>query len=134
MHMKTDTVSMPVSTLNCIKQLLFKEGGVDVAPLIKDLTLGEDNEDLVAINVALVLKGVKPEVDTQTRYRTGYQCFYREDFVSYSLIHDKVTTRTTRLVTTEHGDAKVDRDLDRSVYSLSEWLAMEINPDKVMPR
>lgn len=87
------TINVPVSTLNAIKNLLFseKEGGVDLSPIINDLTIGNENADLMAINVGLTFKGIKPEVDTDTRYSNDYRDLVEYTFVSYSMIRDVVT-------------------------------------------
>lgn len=86
-------VSIPASTLNAIKNLLFseKEGGVDLSPIVTDLAVGNENRDLVAINVGLTFKGIKPEVDTTTRYQSDYRSLCELKFVSYSMIRDIVT-------------------------------------------
>lgn len=87
------TVSIPASTLNAIKNLLFseKEGGVDLTPIVTDLTIGNENRDLVAINVGLTFKGIKPEIDTTARYQSDYRSLCELTFVSYSMIRDVVT-------------------------------------------
>ena len=89
----SSTINVPVSTLNAIKNLLFseKEGGVDLSPIVNDLTVGSDNSDLMAINVGLTFKGIKPEIDKSTRYSVDYRELVEYKFVSYSMIRDVVT-------------------------------------------
>jgi len=86
------SVTIPATTLNALKGLLFNsEEGVDLSPIIKDLTVGNDNEDLVAINVGLTFRGLVPEVDKTTRYSKDYRELVQYTFVSYSMIRDLVT-------------------------------------------
>lgn len=93
MKNQISTINVPVSTLNAIKNLLFseKEGGVDLSPIVADLTVGDANSDLVAINVGLTFKGIKPDVDKTTRYAKNYKELMEYTFVSYSMIRDLVT-------------------------------------------
>lgn len=93
MKNSNSTISVPVSTLNAIKNLLFseKEGGVDLSSIVDDLTIGNENRDLMAINVGLTFKGIKPEIDLTTRYSRDYQSLVEYTFVSYSMIRDMVT-------------------------------------------
>lgn len=86
------SVTIPASTLNALKGLLFNsEDGVDLSSIIKDLAVGNSNEDLVAINVGLVFKGLTPEIDTNIRYSKDYRDLVQYTFVSYSMIRDLVT-------------------------------------------
>ena len=86
------SVTIPASTLNALKGLLFNsEDGVDLSSIIKDLAVGNTNEDLVAINVGLVFKGLTPEIDTNIRYAKDYRDLVQYTFVSYSMIRDLVT-------------------------------------------
>lgn len=55
-------IEISSATLNAIKNLLFANDGVNIKPLVEDLKVGETNEDLLAINVALVMQGAKPEI------------------------------------------------------------------------
>ena len=93
MKNQISTIDVPVSTLNAIKNLLFseKEGGVDLSPIVSDLTVGDANSDLVAINVGLTFKGIKPDIDKTTRYTRDYKELTEYSFVSYSMIRDLVT-------------------------------------------
>lgn len=86
------SVTIPATTLNALKGLLFNsKDGVDLSPIIKDLTVGSANEDLVAINVGLTFRGLVPEVDKTTRYSKDYRELVQYTFVSYSMIRDLVT-------------------------------------------
>ena len=93
MKNQISTIDVPVSTLNAIKNLLFseKEGGIDLSPIVTDLTVGGANSDLVAINVGLTFKGIKPDIDKTTRYAKDYKDLVEYTFVSYSMIRNLVT-------------------------------------------
>lgn len=94
-NLVSSSVNVPVSTLNAIKNLLFseKEGGVDLSSIVSDLTIGNENPDLMAINVGLTFKGIKPEIDSTTRYSSDYRDLVEYTFVSYSMIRDVVTCK-----------------------------------------
>ena len=87
------TINVPVSTLNAIKNMLFsaEQGGVDLSSIVNDLTIGNENRDLMAINVGLTFKGIKPEIDSTTRYSRDYHDLVEYTFISYSMIRDVVT-------------------------------------------
>ena len=123
------TVSIPVTTLNALKGLLFNsEEGVDLSPIIRDLTVGDDNEDLMAINVGLTFKGLAPKIDTATRYAKDYQSLVEYTFISYSLIKDVVTYERKTIARWE--DAKndlcpyTDNQPYKNTTSLSGWYNM----------
>lgn len=116
-------VSVPAMTLNALKQYLFaSESGVDLSSIVEDLGGG----DLTAINVGLVFKGVKPEVDTKPRYDGNYgKRYYRYDFKSYSLINDIVfCERTSLKYNPETGDSHVDYPATPVKLTYGEWMNM----------
>ena len=126
MKNQISSINVPVSTLNAIKNLLFseKEGGVDLSSIVTDLTVGNANSDLVAINVGLTFKGIKPDVDKTTRYAKDYRELTEYTFVSYSMIRDLVTYE--RKVIAKWDSAKNDlcpcsSDGYRDSCSLSAW-------------
>lgn len=118
-------ISVPSTTLNALKGLLFSEKGeVDLSPIVSDLTTADTNPDLMAINVGLTFRGLKPEIDTTRRYSKDYRSLVQYDFISYSLILDKVTAH--RKVISKWDDNKGDlcpyKDDGYDVsFSLSEW-------------
>ena len=121
------TINVPVSTLNAIKNLLFseKEGGVDLSSIVEDLTTGNENRDLMAINVGLTFKGIKPEIDSTTRYSRDYQCLVEYTFISYSMIRDVVSC--TRKIIAKWNSEKndlcpyVDNNPQTFTFSLNAW-------------
>lgn len=138
--MKTlnSTISVPVSTLNAVKNLLFseKEGGVNLSSIVDDLTIGNENRDLMAINVGLTFKGIKPEIDTTTRYQSDYRSLSELTFVSYSMIRDVVTyeRRTIARWDNEKNDlcpCVDNNEVDIETMSLNSWY--DKNTDRSVP-
>lgn len=118
-------VEISSATLNAIKNLLFANDGINIKPLVEDLKVGETNEDLLAINVALVMQGAKPEICEKSRYRTYDGMFYRYDFVSYSLILDTITCVETKFKRLESGDGEQLYKERTTTMTLSEWENMQ---------
>lgn len=125
------TVSVPTTTLNALKGLLFsKDGGVDLTTIISDLTTADcESADLMAINVGLAFKGLKPEIDKTTRFGSDYKNLIQYDFVSYSLILDKVSIHRKIVAkwSEEKGDlcpCNDDKGYDIS-FSLQDWYNKE---------
>ena len=126
MKNQISTINVPVSTLNAIKNLLFseKEGGVDLSPIVTDLTVGDANSDLVAINVGLTFKGIKPDIDKTTRYTRDYKELVEYTFVSYSMIRDLVTFERKTIAkwdSTKNDLCPCSTDGCRDSCSLSAW-------------
>lgn len=78
-------VEVPQMTLNALKGLLFGNEGVDLSAIINDLKPSNDDE-LTAINVGLVYRGLTPEIDKSTRYYRDYMTLVKWEFVGVSLI------------------------------------------------
>lgn len=133
---KIASVSIPVTTLNALKGLLFNsEEGVDLSPIIKDLTVGNNNEDLVAINVGLTFRGLIPKIDTTTRYSKDYRDIVEYTFVSYSLIRDLVTYEKKIIVRWDTNKNDLCPYEDKQAYKdsmpLSNWL--DFSTDRAEP-
>jgi hypothetical protein len=133
---KIASVSIPVTTLNALKGLLFNsEEGVDLSPIVKDLTVGNANEDLVAINVGLTFRGLTPEIDTTTRYSRDYRDLVEYTFVSYSLIRDLVTYERKIIARWDTNKNDLcpyeDKQAYRDSTSLSGWF--DYSTDRAEP-
>lgn len=133
---KIASVSIPVTTLNALKGLLFNsEEGVDLSPIIKDLTVGNNNEDLVAINVGLTFRGLTPKIDTTTRYSKDYRDIVEYTFVSYSLIRDLVTYEKKIIARWDTNKNDLCPYEDKQAYKdfmpLSNWL--DFSTDRAEP-
>lgn len=86
------TVAIPVATLNCIKSLLFNNDGegVNLGPIVEDIAKGFDTpRDLIAINVGLVYKGIKPKFDDAPRYRCN---LYGKEIETVTLVDASLIT------------------------------------------
>ena len=122
--MKTTQIS--TATLSAIKNLLLEtENGINIKPLVDDLKVGDVNEDLLAINIALVMRGVKPTISNESRYREYDNMFFRYDFVSYSLIHDLVTATETKFRKLENGDGKQVYKERSITMNVCEWESLK---------
>lgn len=130
MKVNKGMVSVPSMTLNALKGLLFSsENGVDLTNIINDLAVEDAQKDLVAIHVALVHKGIQPEIDTATRYEHSWgKKFYKYEYVKHSLILGSVTVRKSECFINEHGDLAVERDYSEvCVYPFDRWMDMTTN-------
>ncbi len=127
MKNQISTVNVPVSTLNAIKNLLFSEeqGGVDLSSIVTDLTVGDMNSDLVAINVGLTFKRIRPKIDTTTRYVRDYRDLVQYTFVSYSMIQDLVTYERKIIARWDTNKNDLcpydDKQPYKNVKSLNDW-------------
>lgn len=114
-------IEISSATLSAIKNMLFANDGINIKPLVEDLKVGETNEDLLAINVALVIQGAKPEICEKSRYKVYDNVFYRYDFISYSLILDAITCVETKFKRLENGDGEQLYREKTFSMSLSDW-------------
>ena len=135
--MKTNKgmVSVPSMTLNALKGLLFSdESGVDLTTIINDLTPDESQRDLTAINVALVHKGIVPEIDKAARYEYNYgNRFYKFEFVKSSLILGTVTCMRIDCTIGEHGDIEIGRQhSDLAVLNYERWCSLSTDVQDIL--
>ena len=89
-------VSVPKPTFNALKNLLFSTEGIDVSPIVNDLAISEDCKDLMAVNIALVMKDMKPEIG-KFRYKKEGRLFVTWELVHYSLINGIVTVKVSAM-------------------------------------
>lgn len=81
------TVTISTATAEAICGLLYSEDkGVDMSPIIDDL----GGTIVHKLNVGLLMKGLKPKVDTRMRKYHRNDSEYRCVFVSYSFLLDRV--------------------------------------------
>ena len=131
-------VEIPRMTLNALKGLLFSnDEGVDLSSIINDLTPNEEMRDLIAINVALTYKGMKPKLDNTTRYDGDYRTIKCYEFTSYSLILGVVNCKVVRerlpydnnkLFTKE--DFKSDGESFETI-GIDTWLELSTDKDSI---
>lgn len=131
-------VEIPKTTLSALKGLLFdKDGEIVLSSIIDDLTPNKEMRDLFAINVALTFKGLKPNIDTKTRFNSEYRVVRSYEFVSYSLILgvvnckvvcEKLPYDNNKLFTKE--DFKSDGESFETI-GIDTWLELSTDKDSV---
>lgn len=138
---RTGFVQIPTQTLNALKNMLFHNNGVDLSNIINDLTPNEEQQDLTAIHVALVHKGVQIDIDKAPRYEHQYSNkIIKYEFVGYSLILGLVKVQSYDCHIDETGDLVVDRKRNDNIsgYSFNQWAEWTTNIadllDKVMKK
>lgn len=117
-------VEIPQMTLNALKGLLFGNEGVDLSAIINDLK-PDENDELTAINVGLVYKGLTPEIDESTRFYRDYMTLVKWEFVGISLILGVVKVkRFTKWFDqkTQKLDDAWREDEGVQVYGFDQWL------------
>ena len=128
-------VEVPQMTLNALKGLLFtNEGGVDLSSIINDLKPNE-NDELTAINVGLVYRGLTPEIDKSTRYYRDYMTLVKWEFVGVSLILGGVKVkRFTKWFDqkTQKVDEEWREDEGVQFYGFDQWLEKSTNEGEII--
>lgn len=90
-------VAVPEPTLNALKNLLFSaKGTIDVSPIVNDLAISEDCRDITAINIALVMNGMKPEIG-KFRYKKEGRLLITWELTHFSLISGVVTVKVSTM-------------------------------------
>lgn len=87
-------VEIPAVTLNVLKKLVFDNDGINMSPVIDDLSTGlpEDKKDLLAIHVALTMKGLKPDLDiAKVSYKSCWRSIKVYIYQGFSLIQGLVS-------------------------------------------
>ena len=127
-------VEIPQMTLNALKGLLFGNEGVDLSAIINDLKPCEGDE-LTAINVGLVYKGLTPEIDKSTRYYRDYMTLVKWEYVGVSLILGVVKVKRF----TKWFDQKAQKlddewreDEGIQCYGFDQWLEKSTNESEII--
>lgn len=97
---KKGMVEIPAVTLNVLKKLVFDNNGVDMSPVIEDLSIGcpQEGKDLIAINVALTMKGLKPDLDiAKVTYKADWRHINIMIYQGFSLIHGVASFKVIRI-------------------------------------
>lgn len=90
-------VAVPLPTLNALKQLLINDKGtIDISPIVNDMTTSEESKEILAINIALVMRGIKPEIG-RFRYKKEGNFLITWELKHFSLINGIVTVRVHAL-------------------------------------
>ena len=127
-------VEVPQMTLNALKGLLFGNEGVDLSNIINDLQPNE-NDELTAINVGLVYRGLTPEIDKSTRYYRDYMTLVKWEFVGVSLILGVVKVkRLTKWFDqkTQKLDDEWREDEGIQCYGFDQWLEKSTNENEII--
>ena len=119
-------VEISAMTLNALKQLLFfSESGVDFTGIVDDLSAGGKNKDLSAINVGLIFKGIKPEMDMSPRWGNFNDYWRQYDAytpVGYSLILDRVTYKKCVISRNKEKNEWTSGKVCEGSMSMADWL------------
>lgn len=116
-------VKLSRSLAKAVENQLFDKSGVDMSPIINDLSVNRDR-DVVALSVGVLLKGfVKDEFTGKVRYHAYYtkrdNCrminYYKHECTGFSLIDNKVTLKVTKF------EAEADGRDENGNYSYGEF-------------
>ena len=112
------SVTISSATAEAICGLLYSEnGGIDMSPIIDDL----GGTIVHKLNVGLLMKGLKPKVNTNMRMRIT-DSRYRLVFVNYSFLLDKVDYDIQH----RRDDGTWNENWSSGSCSLSEWENMDV--------
>ena len=125
-------VEIPQMTLNALKGLLFGKEGVDLSAIINDLKPNE-NDELTAINVGLVYKGLTPEIDKTTRFTNEWETLVKWEFVGISLILGVVKIKVWRshFINSTNKFQEWETSGDVVVKGFDEWLEASTNEEEI---
>lgn len=116
-------VEIPAVTLSALKGLLFNDNGnIDLTPLINDLSVGldEDHKDLMAINVALTMKGLKPEVNiSKISYREDWRAVKMYFYKGFSLI-EGIAAFEVRIIRWDNNKWTLDKKVYTEMLGLAQ--------------
>jgi len=127
-------VEIPQMTLNALKGLLFNsENGIDLSAIINDLR-PDPQDELTAINVGLVYKGITPNIDQTTRYKIDWKRLYRYEYVGISLILGIVKVRKSIAYFNESSNSlgEWEKEDGVEVKGFDEWLEMGTSSDDAL--
>ena len=129
-------VAVPEPTLNALKNLLFSaEGTIDISPIVNDLTVSENCRDILAINVALVMRGMKPEIG-KFRYKKEGRLLITWELVHYSLISGVVTVKVSAMKYNSETKTFTDYEVfpKENNIDYSEWAEASNNKREILDK
>lgn len=115
-------VEIPAVTLNALKGLLFSNDGVDLSAIINDLSIGldEGRKDLMAINIALTFKGLKPEIEVpKISYKGDWRMVKVYFYQGFSLIEGVAAFEVHQIRWNDNG-WKEDNKVYKEVFGLNQ--------------
>ena len=129
-------VAIPEPTLNALKNLLFSaEGIINVSPIVNDLAISENCKDMLAINIALVMKGIKPDIG-KFRFKKEGNLLITWELTHFSLINGIVTVRESA----KKYDSETKTFTDYYIYpkenniDYSEWAEASSNKKVIIDK
>lgn len=116
-------VAIPEPTLNALKNLLFSaKGTIDVSPIVDDLAISENCRDIMAINIALVMNGMKPDIG-KFRFKKEGCLLITWELTHFSLISGLVTVKVSAMKYDSETKTFTDYDIfpKENNIDYSEW-------------
>ena len=114
-------VEVPEIILNALKNDLFSDKGVNLKGIVSDISTS-DNEDMMAIAVALAYKGTKVDIDTKPRYEARWGgIMLRYEYVGHSLIMGVVKVKTFECHIAEDGSISEKECEGIHCYGFDQW-------------
>ena len=129
-------VAIPEPTLNALKNLLFSaEGIINVTPIVNDLAISENCKDMLAINIALVRKGMKPDIG-KFRFKKEGSLLITWELTHFSLISGVVTVRVSAKKYDSGTKTFTDYDIfpKENNIDYSEWAEASSNKKEIIDK
>lgn len=129
-------VAIPEPTLNALKNLLFSaEGIINVTPIVNDLAISENCKDMLAINIALVMKGIKPDIG-KFRFKKEGSLLITWELTHFSLINGVVTVRVSARKYDSGTKTFTDYDIfpKENNIDYSEWAEASSNKKEIIDK
>lgn len=129
-------VAIPEPTLNALKNLLFSaEGIINVSPIVNDLAISENCKDMLAINIALVMKGIKPDIG-KFRFKKEGSLLITWELTHFSLINGVVTVRVSARKYDSGTKTFTDYDIfpKENNIDYSEWAEASSNKKEIIDK
>ena len=129
-------VAVPEPTLNALKNLLFStKGTIDVSPIVNDLAISENCRDIMAINIALVMNGMKPDIG-KFRFKKEGSLLITWELTHFSLISGVVTVRVSAMKYDSETKTFTDCDIfpKESNIDYSEWAEASSNKKEIIDK
>lgn len=129
-------VAIPEPTLNALKNLLFSaEGIINVSPIVNDLAISENCKDMLAINIALVMKGIKPDIG-KFRFKKEGSLLITWELTHFSLINGIVTIRISAKKYNSETKTFTDYDIfpKENNIDYSEWAEASSNKKEIIDK
>ena len=129
-------VAIPEPTLNALKNLLFSaEGIINVSPIVDDLAISKNCRDILAINIALVIKGMKPDIG-KFRFKKEGSLLITWELTHFSLISGVVTVRVSAKKYDSGTKTFTDYDIfpKENNIDYSEWAEASSNKKEIIDK